>query len=99
MNGMTCALRSDRSHSNYNGAQVAGVEKQERKIPIEIQIQQQAVDLDEEVFGVAAPMVGPCVAASGSSSVLNALGGVKPLAFGQYGELEPGFEHSSWATS
>jgi hypothetical protein len=36
---------------------VTGVEKRERKIPIEIQ--QQAVDLDEKMFGVAAPMAGP----------------------------------------
>jgi hypothetical protein len=71
-------MRSDRSHSNYNGAQVTGVEKRERKIPIEIQ--QQAVDLDEKTFGVAAPMAGP------RQRQLNELGGVKPLAFGQYGE-------------
>jgi hypothetical protein len=32
------------------------MEKQERQIPIEIQ--QQAVDLDEKMSGVAAPMVG-----------------------------------------
>ena len=41
-------MRSDRSHYNYNGTQVTGVEKRERQIPIEIQ--QQAVDLDEQVF-------------------------------------------------
>jgi hypothetical protein len=29
-------MRSDRSHSNYNGANVTGVEKRERRIPIEI---------------------------------------------------------------
>jgi hypothetical protein len=45
-----------------------------------------AVDLDERVFGVAAPAVGPW------QRQLNELGGVKPLAFGQYGELGPGFE-------
>jgi hypothetical protein len=33
---------------------VTGVEKRERQIPIEIQ--QQAVDLDEKMFGVAAPL-------------------------------------------
>jgi hypothetical protein len=38
------------------------------------------------VFGVAAPAVGPW------QWQLNELGGVKPLAFGQYGELGPGFE-------
>jgi hypothetical protein len=36
-------MRSDRSRSNYNGAQVTGVEKRAMKIPIEIQ--KQAVDL------------------------------------------------------
>ena len=76
--------RSDRSHSNYNGAPVTGVEKREVKIPMEIQ--KQAVDLDEKVFGVAAPAVGPW------QRQLNELGGVKPLAFGQYRELGPGFE-------
>jgi hypothetical protein len=38
------------------------------------------------VSGVAAPAVGPW------QRQLNELGGVKPLAFGQYGELGPGFE-------
>jgi hypothetical protein len=65
---------------------VTGVEKRGVKIPIEIQ--KQAVDLHEEMFGVAAPAaVGPW------QRQLNELGGaVKPLAFGQYGELGPGFE-------
>jgi hypothetical protein len=74
-------MRSDHSHSNYNynGAQVTGVEKREIKIPIEIQ--KQAVDLeDEKIFGVAAPAVGPW------QRQLNELGGVKPLTFGQYEE-------------
>ena len=57
-------IRSDSSHSNYNGAQVTGVEKREIKIPVEIQ--KQAVDLDEEMFGVAAPEVGH--GGSGSST-------------------------------
>jgi hypothetical protein len=52
---------------------VTGVEKREIKIPIEIQ--KQAVDLDEKMFGVAAPVVGPW------QRQLNELaGGVKPLA-------------------
>jgi hypothetical protein len=41
----------DRSHSNYNGAQVTGVKK--RGVKILMEIQKQAVDLDEKVFGVA----------------------------------------------
>jgi hypothetical protein len=48
-----------------------------------MEIQKQAVDLVEKMFGVAAPAVG---------WQLNELDGVKPLAFGQYGELGPGFE-------
>jgi hypothetical protein len=63
---------------------VTGVEKREIKTPVGIQ--KQAVDLDEKVLGVAAPAVGPW------QWQLNELGGVKPLAFGQYGELGPGFE-------
>jgi hypothetical protein len=43
--------------------------------------------MDKE-FGVAAPAVGPWP----WQRQLNELGGVKPLAFGQYGELGPGFE-------
>ena len=61
-------------------------EVEKREIKILIEIQKQAVDLDEEVFGVAAPAVVPW------QRQLNELGGVKPLAFGQYGELGPGFE-------
>jgi hypothetical protein len=62
-------MRSDRSHSNYNGAQaVTGVEKtsDKRGIKIPIEIQKQAVDLDEKMSGVTAPAVGPC--GSGSST-------------------------------
>jgi hypothetical protein len=41
---------------------VTGVEKREVKIPMEIQ--KQAVDLDEKMFGVAAQAVGGAVAAA-----------------------------------
>jgi hypothetical protein len=77
-------MRSDFRHTTYNVAQVTGVKKRGVEIPMEIQ--KQAVDLDEKMFGVAAPAVGPW------QRHLNELGGVKPLAFGQYGELGPGFE-------
>jgi hypothetical protein len=63
------------------------VEKREIKIPIEIQ--KQAVDLDEEVLGVAAPAVGPW------QRQLNELGGgVKPWPSASTGNGEhgPGFE-------
>jgi hypothetical protein len=53
---------------------VTGVKKREDEVPIENQ--KQAVDLDEKVFGVAAPAVGPW-----QRQQLNELGGVKPLAF------------------
>jgi hypothetical protein len=49
-------MRSDRSHANYNGAQVTGVEKREVKIPIVMQ--KKALDMDKKMFGVAAPGVG-----------------------------------------
>ena len=49
-------IRSDRSHSNYNGAQVTGVEKRGVKIPLEVQ--KQAVDLDEKMFGSEFELVG-----------------------------------------
>jgi hypothetical protein len=48
---------------------VTGVEKRDLKTPIEIE--KQAVDLDEKVFGVAAPAVGPW------QRQLNELGGVR----------------------
>jgi hypothetical protein len=51
---------------------VTGVEKREIKIPIEIQ--KQAVDLDEKMSGVAAPAMGPW------QRQLNELGGVKQAA-------------------
>jgi hypothetical protein len=46
---------------------VTGVQKREVKIPLEIQ-QEQAVELDEEVFGVAAPAVGRWGRGRGSAS-------------------------------
>ena len=55
-------MRSDRSHTNYNGAQVTGVEKREVKIPMEIQ--KQAVDLDEKMFGGGGCTGGGAVAAA-----------------------------------
>jgi hypothetical protein len=51
---------------------VTGVEKREMQIPIEIQ--KQAVDLDERMFGVAAPAVGPW------QRQLNELGGAGEAA-------------------
>jgi hypothetical protein len=63
------------------------VEKREINIPLEIQ--KQAVKLDEDVFHVVATAVGPW------QQRLNELGGVKPLAFGQYDELAPRDSKSS----
>jgi hypothetical protein len=50
-------IRSDSTHTNYNGAAVTGVEKREIDIPLEIQ--KQAVKLNAGVFRVVAPAVGP----------------------------------------
>jgi hypothetical protein len=59
----------------------------------EIEATQRILVENEEMFGVAAPAVGPWPAVGpGWQRQLNELGGVKPLAFGQYGELGPGFE-------
>jgi hypothetical protein len=52
---------------------VAGVEERERQIPIEIQQQAVDLDLEEEVFGVAAPVVG-CWGARGSGSSMSCAG-------------------------
>ena len=77
-------IRSDSTHTNYNGAEVTGVAKRELTIPVEVV--RQAIKLDERVFGVVAPAVGPW------QRRLLELGGVRPLAFGQYGEWGAGFE-------
>ena len=69
-------IRSDSTHSNYNGAPVTGVAKKEERWRVEVQ--RRAVDLDAECFGVQPPAVGPWQRA------LQAAGGVRPLVFGQY---------------
>jgi hypothetical protein len=57
-----------------------------------MEIQKQAVDLDEKMFGVAAPAVGPW------QRQLNELGGMKPLAFGHStGNSGPDLS-SSWTS-
>jgi hypothetical protein len=80
-------MRSDRSHSNYNGAQVTGVEK--RGV-------EQDPDEDPETSGGSGreDVRGGCTGGvgRGSGSSTSWAAGVKPLAFGQYGELGPGFE-------
>ena len=77
-------IRSDGSHSNYNGAAVTGVAKKEAKWRVEVV--QQAAKLDAECFGVQPPAVGPWQRA------LQSAGGVRPLVFGQYGEFGEGLE-------
>ena len=49
-------------------------------------LEKEGVDRGEKVVGVAGGGGG------WQRQQLNELGGVKPLAFGQYGELGPGFE-------
>ena len=77
-------IRSDSTHSNYNGAAVTGVAKKEAKWRVEVV--QQAAKLDAECFGVQPPAVGPWQRA------LQSAGGVRPLVFGQYGEFGEGLE-------
>jgi hypothetical protein len=81
-------MRSDRSHSNYNGTQVTGVEKRGIKIPMEIQKQASGLWIwTRSCSGWLHRRWG-----RGSGSSTSWAAGVKPLAFGQYEELGPGFE-------
>ena len=50
-------IRSDGRHSNYNGAAVTGVEK--RAAAWLVELRNKVVRLDERVFGVQQPAVGP----------------------------------------
>ena len=77
-------IRSDGYHRNYNGAAVTGVEKRAAKWLVELQ--NKAVRLDREVFGVQQPALGPF------QRRLQEIGGIEPLVFGQYGELSESFE-------
>ena len=77
-------IRSDGRHSNYNGAAVTGVEKRAAKWLVELRAK--AVRLDNEVFGVQQPALGPF------QRRLQEIGGIAPLVFGQYGELSGSFE-------
>jgi hypothetical protein len=71
-------VRSDRSHSNYNVAQVTGVEKRGVKIPMEIQ--KQAVDLDEKVQGVWGGCTGGgAVAAAAQRAGRGEAAGLRPV--------------------
>ena len=83
-NALWLGIRSDSTHSNYNGAPVTGVAKKEERWRVEVQ--RRAVDLDAECFGVQPPAVGPWQRA------LQAAGGVRPLVFGQYGEFGSGLQ-------
>ena len=77
-------IRSDGRHSNYNGAAVTGVEK--RAAAWLVELRNKVVRLDERVFGVQQPAVGPF------QRRLQEIGGITPLVFGQYGELSASFE-------
>jgi hypothetical protein len=70
-------MRSDRSHSNYNGAQVTGVEKRGVKIPMEIQ--KQAVDLDEKMSRVRGCTGGGAVAAAAQRAGRGESAGLRPV--------------------
>ena len=51
-----------------------------------MELQNKAVRLDREVFGVQQPALGPF------QRRLQEIGGIEPLVFGQYGELSESFE-------
>ena len=82
-------IHSDSTHTNHNGARrravVTGVENREINIPLVIQ--KQAVKLNEDIFYVWLRRRWGRGSSGSTSS-----GGVKSLAFGQYGELGPGLE-------
>mgnify|MGYP005744606225 CR=1 FL=1 len=51
-----------------------------------VELRDKAVRLDERVFGVLQPALGPF------QRRLQEIGGIAPLVFGQYGELSASFE-------
>ena len=65
-------------------AAVTGVEK--RAAAWLVELRNKVVRLDERVFGVQQPAVGPF------QRRLQEIGGITPLVFGQYGELSASFE-------
>ena len=75
-------IRSDGSHSNYNGAAVTGVEK--RAASWLVELRNKAVRLDERVFGVRQPALGPF------QRRLQEIGGITPLVFGADRRTLPG---------
>ena len=77
-------IRRDGSRSNYSGAAVTGVEK--RAVAWQLELQKKVERLDEKIFHVQGPAAGPF------QRRLQEIGGVKPLVFGQFGELSDGLE-------
>ena len=77
-------IRSDSSHTNYNGAATTGVAKREGRVSVDLSRRAEA--LDAKCFGVHPPSVGPWQRA------LNEAGGVRPLVFGQYWETSAGLD-------
>ena len=68
-------IRSDSTHTNYNGAEVTGVAKRELIIPVEVM--RQAIKLDEGVFGGVWRLRSARGSGGCWSSVVS---GVRPLA-------------------
>jgi hypothetical protein len=64
----------------------SGWEKKERKLGIANLMVEKAAKLDRDTFGVAVGGQGPW------QRRLEEIGGIKPLAFGQFGEMGPGLE-------
>ena len=66
--------------------QIAEHKHQPRAAKWLVELQNKAVRLDREVFGVQQPALGPF------QRRLQEIGGIEPLVFGQYGELSESFE-------
>jgi hypothetical protein len=89
--GAEWTVRVDSSHTNYNGGVRStgfstGVTKKE--LGIANLMVEKAAKLDCDTFGVAVGQ-GPW------QRRLEEIGGIKPLAFGEFGEMGPGRPRSS----
>ena len=70
--------------NGHHAPGATGVEK--RAAAWLVELRDKAVRLDERVFGVLQPALGPF------QRRLQEIGGIAPLVFGQYGELSSSFE-------
>jgi hypothetical protein len=84
-------IRVDSSRTNYSGGvrstgfSATGVAKKELGIANLVVVVEKAAKLDRDTFGVA-------VGQGQRQRRLEEIGGINPLAFGQFGEMGPGLE-------